>query len=64
MLALSVFCLFCTGLDTSLKLSSELVESVQSFAAFLQHQVESAGLQDKGPLQANKITSEAVTAVS
>lgn len=50
------------GLDTSLKLSSELVESVQSFAAFLQHQVESAGLQDKGPLQANKITSEAVTA--
>ncbi|XP_073781230.1 centrosomal protein of 162 kDa isoform X4 [Danio rerio] len=50
------------GLDTSLKLSSELVESVQSFAAFLQHQVEASSLQDKGPFQANKIASEAMTA--
>ncbi|KAK7158038.1 hypothetical protein R3I93_009287 [Phoxinus phoxinus] len=38
------------GLDTSLRLSSELVTSVQSFATFLQHQVE-----------ASRITPEAVT---
>ncbi|KAG1962027.1 centrosomal protein of 162 kDa [Pimephales promelas] len=38
------------GLDTSLRLSSELVTSVQSFATFLQHQVESS-----------RITPEAVT---
>lgn len=42
-----------TGLDTSLRLSSELVTSVQSFATFLQHQVE-----------ASRITPEAVTGVS
>ncbi|XP_077074157.1 centrosomal protein of 162 kDa isoform X2 [Siphateles boraxobius] len=38
------------GLDTSLRLSSELVTSVQSFSTFLQHQVE-----------ASRITPEAVT---
>uniref|UniRef100_A0A673IS33 Centrosomal protein of 162 kDa n=1 Tax=Sinocyclocheilus rhinocerous TaxID=307959 RepID=A0A673IS33_9TELE len=49
------------GLDTSLRLSSELVASVQSFATFLQHQVEASSLQDNIPPQADRITPEAVT---
>ncbi len=53
-----------TGLDTSLRLSSELVASVQSFATFLQHQVETSSLQDNIPPRADRITPEAVTGVS
>ncbi|XP_050988431.1 centrosomal protein of 162 kDa [Labeo rohita] len=49
------------GLDTSLRLSSELVASVQSFATFLQHQVEASSLQDIILPQADRITPEAVT---
>ncbi|XP_051577112.1 centrosomal protein of 162 kDa isoform X2 [Myxocyprinus asiaticus] len=44
------------GLDTSLRLSSELVASVQSFATFLQHQVQTSSLQDNSPHQADRIT--------
>ncbi|XP_052000254.1 centrosomal protein of 162 kDa [Xyrauchen texanus] len=43
------------GLDTSLRLSSELVASVQSFATFLQHQVQTTSLQDNSPHQADRI---------
>ncbi len=53
-----------TGLDTSLRLSSELVSSVQSFATFLQHQVEASSLRDNIPPRADRITPEAVTGVS
>lgn len=53
-----------TGLDTSLRLSSELVTSVQSFATFLQHQVEAISLKDNGHLRADRITPESVTGVS
>ncbi|XP_059424239.1 centrosomal protein of 162 kDa isoform X3 [Carassius carassius] len=49
------------GLDTRLGPSSELVASVQSFATFLQHQVEASSLQDNIPPRADRITSEAVT---
>ncbi|XP_058603763.1 centrosomal protein of 162 kDa isoform X2 [Onychostoma macrolepis] len=49
------------GLDTSLGLSNELVASVQSFATFLQHQVESSSLRDNIPPRADRITPEAVT---
>ncbi|XP_016364020.1 centrosomal protein of 162 kDa isoform X7 [Sinocyclocheilus rhinocerous] len=49
------------GLDTSLELSSELVASVQSFATFLQHQVEASSLRDNIPPRADRITPEAVT---
>ncbi|XP_073703283.1 centrosomal protein of 162 kDa isoform X2 [Garra rufa] len=49
------------GLDTSLRLSSELVASVQSFATFLQNQVEASSLQDNTLPRADKITPEAVT---
>ncbi|XP_043117121.1 centrosomal protein of 162 kDa isoform X3 [Puntigrus tetrazona] len=49
------------GLDTSLRLSSELVASVQSFATFLQHQVEASSLEDNIPPRADGITPEAVT---
>uniref|UniRef100_A0A672QDM9 Centrosomal protein of 162 kDa n=1 Tax=Sinocyclocheilus grahami TaxID=75366 RepID=A0A672QDM9_SINGR len=48
------------GLDTSLRLSSELVASVQSYAIFLQHQVEASSLQDNIPPQADRITPGAV----
>lgn len=53
-----------TGLDTSLRLSSELIASVQSFATFLQHQVEANSLRDSIPPRADRITPEAVTGVS
>ncbi|KAL1259800.1 hypothetical protein QQF64_010377 [Cirrhinus molitorella] len=49
------------GLDTSLRLSSELVASVQSFATFLQNQVEASSLQDNTLPRADRITPEAVT---
>ncbi|XP_067250061.1 centrosomal protein of 162 kDa isoform X1 [Chanodichthys erythropterus] len=49
------------GLDTSLRLSGELVTSVQSFATFLQHQVEAISLKDNGHLRADRITPESVT---
>ncbi|XP_067304358.1 centrosomal protein of 162 kDa [Pseudorasbora parva] len=49
------------GLDTSLRLSSELVTSVQSFATFLQHQVEASSLQDNGPPRVDRITPETLT---
>ncbi|XP_052435266.1 centrosomal protein of 162 kDa isoform X1 [Carassius gibelio] len=48
------------GLDTRLGPSSELVASVQSFATFLQHQVEASSLQDNIPPRADRISSEAV----
>ncbi|XP_016132118.1 centrosomal protein of 162 kDa [Sinocyclocheilus grahami] len=44
-----------------LELSSELVASVQSFATFLQHQVEASSLRDNIPPRADRITPEAVT---
>ncbi|XP_056618612.1 centrosomal protein of 162 kDa isoform X1 [Triplophysa dalaica] len=49
------------GLDTSLRLSNELVASVQSFATFLQHQVQANNLQDKSPHQTETITPKAKT---
>ncbi|KAI7806775.1 putative centrosomal protein of 162 kDa [Triplophysa rosa] len=49
------------GLDTSLRLSNELVASVQSFATFLQHQVQADNLQDKSPHQTDTIPPKAKT---
>ncbi|XP_030639013.1 centrosomal protein of 162 kDa [Chanos chanos] len=44
--------------DPSLRLSGDLIASVQSFAAFLQHQIERGGLQGASPQQALNQNSE------
>ncbi|XP_065154593.1 centrosomal protein of 162 kDa isoform X4 [Paramisgurnus dabryanus] len=52
----------CTsGLDASLKLSSELVSSVESFATFLQHHVQANTVQYDNPHKADGITPKAET---
>ncbi|XP_073728441.1 centrosomal protein of 162 kDa isoform X3 [Misgurnus anguillicaudatus] len=49
------------GLDASLKLSSELVSSVESFATFLQHHVQANTVQNDSPHEADGITPKAET---
>ncbi|XP_065154595.1 centrosomal protein of 162 kDa isoform X5 [Paramisgurnus dabryanus] len=49
------------GLDASLKLSSELVSSVESFATFLQHHVQANTVQYDNPHKADGITPKAET---
>lgn len=49
------------GLDASLKLSSELVSSVESFATFLQHHVQANTVQNDSPHKADGITPKTET---
>ncbi|XP_066538671.1 centrosomal protein of 162 kDa [Hoplias malabaricus] len=49
------------GLDTDLRINSELISSVQSIAAFLQHQIEANGMNACSPVPSHSSTQQATT---
>lgn len=49
----------CVGPDSSLKVSNELVASIKSIAAFLQHRMEAEGPNTGCPAQSDRNSKQA-----